>query len=84
MSESLTTTGYERLSTIIEEKFDVPRDTLTPDTVLETLSVDSLALIELLLLLQKRFGVVIPTDEVTPGNTVGELADRLDAADEKA
>lgn len=62
------------------QRFGVRAEEIAPDVVLEALDLDSLALIELRLLLQKRLGVVIETDAITPQLTVGELAAFLASA----
>ena len=59
-------------------------DELANDVVLEDLDLDSLALIELSLTLQKRFGIVLAGDDITPQHTVGELADIVADAQAKA
>ncbi|GAB1643576.1 acyl carrier protein [Krasilnikovia sp. MM14-A1259] len=84
MSENLTMPTFAAIAQLIGEKFEAPQAEITPDTVLESIEVDSLALIELTLLLQKQFGVTIPSGDVTPDNTVGELAAIVAAAEKTA
>jgi acyl carrier protein len=77
MAEKLTASEFDLLRETMQEKFGLTAAEITPDTVLENLDLDSLALIELALALQKSFDVAIPTSEIAPSNTVGELADLL-------
>lgn len=64
---------FEQLALIIEEKLGVPRASITPDTALKDIEVDSLALIEVALVAEERFGAEIPTDEISPSGTVKDL-----------
>jgi acyl carrier protein len=67
------------LTTLLNEKFGVEETAVADDTVLETLDLDSLALVELFLVIQKRWGVVIEVGDVKADDTVGDLARRLAA-----
>jgi len=71
---------FTQLAGVIEDKLGVPADEIHEDTVLEDISVDSLALIELTLVLQKHFGVSIASDRVSPEDTVGDLVAVVDVA----
>jgi acyl carrier protein len=64
---------FEQLVLIIEEKLGVPRDSVTPDTALRDIEVDSLALIEVALVAEEKFGAEIPTDELSSNGTVQDL-----------
>lgn len=84
MTTKLTDTDLQILRACIHEKFGIGPDELANDVVLEDLDLDSLALIELSLTLQKRFGIVLAGDDITPQHTVGELADIVADAQAKA
>ncbi|OPG02641.1 hypothetical protein B1R27_31760 [Streptomyces sp. GKU 895] len=71
---------FEILSQVLEEKFGVLRDDIKPDTVLEDIELDSLALIEVALTLQKQLGVVIPTEDLNSSGTVSDLFELVNAA----
>lgn len=77
MTESATTSSFDQVCLIIEKKYGIATEQISSDTVLESLDLDSLALVELIIALRKRFGVVIQPEDVTPNNTVGELAEYL-------
>jgi len=64
---------FEQLAMIIEEKIGIPRDRVTPDTVLEDIEVDSIALIEVALVAEEKFGAEVPTDDLSSASTVQDL-----------
>lgn len=72
-----TETTFEALRDIIAKDYEIAADTLTPQTPLDTLQIDSLALIELIFTLEERFDVVA---EDVPANlpTLGSVADYID------
>jgi acyl carrier protein len=66
---------------ILTGKFDVPSEEVTPGTVLEDVEVDSLALLELSLLLEKRLGISIDEGTLSSAQTVEEAADVITRLD---
>lgn len=77
-----TTTTFDALREIIAKDYEIPVDTLTPDTPLTELKIDSLALIELIFTLEEKYGVVadnVPADLPTLG-TVADYIDELIAS----
>lgn len=64
----------DRLSTLLTGRFGVPADDFARDATLAELDLDSLALVEFGLVAEKEFGVRITEDEVSPQNTVEDLA----------
>lgn len=77
MSENQNDTGIDLLAPVLTEKFGIERADVSAQTPLESLGLDSLALVELFLLIQKRWGVVIEAGDVTAEDTVGALAKRF-------
>lgn len=68
---------FEALREIIAKDHALAPETLTPDTPLASLAIDSLALIELIFALEERFGVVAEdTPEEFP--TLGDVARYID------
>ena len=61
---------FEELALIIQEQFGIPRDQVRPDVTLKDIEVDSIALIEVALIAEERFGTQIPTDDISPDGTV--------------
>jgi acyl carrier protein len=84
MTTKLSAADFATLQESIHEKFGIEVEAIAPDVVLATLDLDSLALIELSLTLQKKFGIVLATDDIAPRHTVGELADIVADAQAKA
>lgn len=79
MNESTQPT-FAQIADIIAEKFDVPREVIVPDAMLEDIELDSLAVIEVGLIVEKRFGFDVPTEDLKTGGTVAELYDFVRAA----
>lgn len=63
----------ERVNAVLSGKFEVPSDSMRPDMTLDSLGLDSLAVIELLFILEQETGARIEDTEITPLNTVSEL-----------
>jgi acyl carrier protein len=81
---TFTPPTFEILSQVLEEKFGVLRDDIKPSTVLEDIELDSLALIEVALTLQKQLGFAIPTEDLNSSGTVSDLYELVNTAAEKA
>jgi acyl carrier protein len=74
----------EVLKQIIVEKFEKDRDSITLDSTLETLEIDSLDIFDIVFDAEEIFGISVPNDQVTV-STIGDvvkLIDRLRAAKE--
>lgn len=72
-------TMYERMADILVTKFGVDRDEIRPDVTFEDLEMDSLFLVEFVLTLQSELGVKIDEDAASPRDTIGTVADLLEA-----
>ncbi|MFD8009705.1 acyl carrier protein [Streptomyces sp. NPDC058955] len=59
---------------ILTGKFEVPEEEVTQGTVLEDIAVDSLALLEMALILEKRLGVSIEEGVLRSQQTIDEAA----------
>jgi acyl carrier protein len=55
-------TVFERIQTILMEKFHVPQEKIRPDATLESLGLDSLDLIEVLFEVEEAFNIRVPQD----------------------
>lgn len=64
---------YEQLHKIIETKFQVPAEEITPQSTFKELGLDSLDLVELAVVVEQEIGVRITDDDLIE-------AGRLDAA----
>lgn len=69
---------YDRLVDLLVDRFEVDRSEIGPDTKFEELDMDSLFLVELLLVIQSEFKVAIGEDAATPGDTVAAVAELID------
>lgn len=65
------------ISGLLISKYEVDADEIAPDTVFEDLSLDSLALMEMSLALEKKLGVTITEGTLVPHQTLGEAASVL-------
>ena len=77
MTDNTAVTDLDKLISLLHEKFGTEKALITEDTVLESLDLDSLALVELFLLIEKRMGVIIEIGDIKSNNTAGDLARRL-------
>jgi acyl carrier protein len=57
---------------VLHERYDIAIESVTPETTLESLEVDSLGLVELMFEVEDRLGVPAPKDFQTPV-TVADL-----------
>jgi acyl carrier protein len=75
MSPSIDTISKE-LTSFISTNILAQGVYLTPETPLGNLGVDSFSVIEIVLFIERKFGVVIPDESLTPENlkTVSSLA----------
>jgi acyl carrier protein len=62
------------------EHFGIEPDTVSPTATLEDLGLDSMALVELLLVFEEEFGMPMPEDDDSAPRTLGELVERLERA----
>ncbi|WP_406175815.1 acyl carrier protein [Streptomyces sp. NBC_00996] len=69
---------YGRLVGLLVDRFEVDRAEIGPDTTFEDLDMDSLFLVELLLVIQSEFGVHIDDDAASPGDTITKVAELLE------
>ncbi|MGW3664610.1 acyl carrier protein [Streptomyces sp. NPDC005141] len=71
--------SYRFLSELVAYHFDIGADRLRPDTTFDELGMDSLALMELVVVLESETGIQIPDDlaEIGPTATLSEIADAV-------
>jgi acyl carrier protein len=70
---------YERLTDLLVTRFEVDKKAVGPDVSFEDLEVDSLFLVELLLVAQSEFGdAEISEDLVVPSDTIGRAAELIE------
>lgn len=62
------------------EEFEVEESVITPDApIYETLSLDSLSLVDLISIVQTKYGVLIPKSELPSIKTFGNLYDYIES-----
>ena len=57
---------------LFAQTFEIDKDRLLPEATLESLGLDSLAVIEFLFQIEDKFGIQIP-DQASPPSTLGEM-----------
>ncbi|MGN9809497.1 acyl carrier protein [Micromonospora sp. BQ11] len=67
----------ERIGKLLITRFGVAPDEFSAQTTLSDLDLDSLALVEFGLIAEKEFGVKIGEDEISPDDTVADVADLI-------
>ncbi|MFV2197517.1 acyl carrier protein [Nocardiopsis sp. LOL_012] len=67
----------ELISEILTTKYQVPPEEISPESRFEELYLDSLALMEVALLLEKQLGVSIAEGVITPEQSIEETASAL-------
>jgi len=65
---------YDELKSILVNDIGLAEDNIRPDATLEDAGMDSLALVELSLVLEKRYAVEISDDELDETATVAEIS----------
>ncbi|MFF7394342.1 acyl carrier protein [Streptomyces scabiei] len=65
---------YEKLVDLLVNHFAVARAQIRPDATFEELDMDSLFVVELLLVIQSEFDVEIQDDAVGRADSIGHLA----------
>lgn len=78
--------SYRFLSELVAYHFDIEADRLRPDTTFDELGMDSLALMELVVVLESETGIQIPDDlaELGPTATLDEIADAVKRIGDRA
>ncbi len=74
---------YDAIAEVLGDAFKVEPACISPEATLESLGLDSLALMEFVFAVEDRFGVRIPEERLDPrqaGVTLATLADLIDDA----
>lgn len=70
---------FSDLATILTENFEVDGKDIESQVTLDDLGVDSVAAIELVDMLQQKYGIKVSDDEVTKRNTVEQVVGTVTA-----
>ncbi|MHC5909237.1 acyl carrier protein [Streptomyces sp. S6] len=65
---------FETLKEMLVSKLKVTPEIVVPDATREDIELDSLAVVELSLVLEKELGLAISDDELLEAATVGDMA----------
>lgn len=69
----------EKVNTVLADEFEVDASTLQPDSNLkETLSLDSLSLVDLVAIIQRTYKIKIPVADFVKIKTLGDLYDYIE------
>ncbi|MEU9670766.1 acyl carrier protein [Streptomyces bobili] len=65
---------FEILKEMLVSKLKVTPESVVPDATREDIDLDSLAVVELSLILEKELGLAISDDELLEAATIGDMA----------
>lgn len=68
------TAKYDAFVDLLVDRFNIERAIIKPDTTFADLDIDSLFLVELILVAEHEFGVTIGEDALYPTDTVVKAA----------
>ncbi len=72
-------TVYDKIVAMLDEKFGISPDEVTPEATFESLDLDSLDLVEFSMAAEDDMGVKITDDEAAELKTVGDAVKLLEA-----
>jgi acyl carrier protein len=73
------TTMYDRLVELLVDRFQVDRAEIKPGITFEDLEMDSLFLVELLVVVQSELSIALSEDTASPQDTLERAAELIDA-----
>jgi acyl carrier protein len=66
----------QRINTVLIDEFEVEEDQITPEAdIFKTLDIDSLDVVDLVVDIERNFGIKLKTEEMAGVNTIGKLYD---------
>ena len=68
----------EQLQDLLIGGYKLTREQLPPEAPLNSLGIDSLGLIEMMFLVEDRFGIVLPDDHTTDFKTIDDVVNYID------
>jgi acyl carrier protein len=68
--------SYEQVTSILAEHLDIEQDKITTESTFESLGIDSLDTVEIIMELEDALGISIETDAAV--KTVGDLVQLID------
>jgi acyl carrier protein len=70
-------TPFDTIAGLLTARFGVPDDEINNDATFSSLDLDSLALVEFLLVVQQEFGITVAEDEVSPDDTLATVVELI-------
>jgi len=70
---------FETLKEILVSKLKVTPEQVTPEATKDDIELDSLAVVELSLVLENELGITISDDELLDAETIGEMAELIES-----
>ena len=67
---------FDKIASYLSKQMDVPVEDITMDTTFESLGIDSLDMVEMLMDLEEELGTELEIEEKL--NTIGELVEFID------
>lgn len=64
---------FEQFKSLLVDKLKVSPDLITPEATREDIELDSLAVVELSIMIEAEFGVSVSDDELLEAKTVGDM-----------
>ena len=69
---------FEKIAKYLSEQMDISMDEITPDTTFESLGIDSLDTVEMVMDLEDQFGIMVEDDQIMKLRTVGDVVDYIE------
>ncbi|MBO5934545.1 MAG: acyl carrier protein [Clostridia bacterium] len=69
---------FEKIRAMICEQYEIDKDEVTPETVLEDLNFDSLDMIEIAMDIEDEFNVEVPDEALEKFITIGDIVEFLE------
>ena len=69
---------YNRIRSYLSEQLDIPVEEMDRDTTFESLHVDSLDMVEMVMDMEEELGIDFEMDGDTKLETIGDLADYIE------
>lgn len=69
---------YDRIKTYLSEQLDIPAEELSRDTTFESLHLDSLDMVEMVMDMEEELGIDLGIEGDVQLETIGDLADYIE------
>lgn len=69
---------YDKVVNLLVTRFDIDPERIRPDATFEELEMDSLFLVEFLLIVRSEFGAPVSEDAATPQDTIARAVELIE------